>query len=76
MRADLARDLSAWQDEWDATLDLADLASSGFTSDEAERRFDERDWELARRVRREVPDDWDVSYFSCISDTEVDIAST
>lgn len=67
---ELARDLSAWQDEWDATLDNADPVPA-FPSEEAGRRFDERGWELARRVRREVPADWDVSYLSHLTRREV-----
>jgi hypothetical protein len=76
LSADLARDLSAWQNEWDVTLNHDDPASSGFSTDEAERSFDERGWELARRVRREVPADWDVTYFSLESHTEVDVEVT
>ncbi|MGV9294169.1 hypothetical protein [Amycolatopsis sp. NPDC003676] len=71
LSAELARDLSAWQDEWDAMMNHDDPASSAFPSAEAERSFDERGWELARRVRREVPAEWDVSYSSHLSSREV-----
>ena len=71
LSANLARDLTVWQADWDATLKHSDPASSAFPSKEAERRFDERGWELARRVRREVPAEWDVSYFSHLSNREV-----
>lgn len=71
LSAELARDLTAWQDEWDATLNRSDPPSSAFPSEEAERRFDERGWELTRRVRREVPADWDVSYLSHLTNREV-----
>lgn len=67
---ELSHDLSAWQDEWDDTLNYADPAPA-FPSEEAGRRFDERGWELARRVRSEVPADWDVSYVSHLTHLEV-----
>jgi hypothetical protein len=70
LSAELARDLSAWQEEWEATLDNADPAPA-FLSAEAGRRFDERGWELTRRVRGEVPADWDVSYLSHLTHQEV-----
>lgn len=73
LSADLARDLTAWQNEWDATRNYDDLPSSAFPSDEAERRFDERGWELARRVRQEVNDEWDVTYFGYLSHTDVEV---
>ncbi|MFB9928986.1 hypothetical protein ACFORO_30900 [Amycolatopsis halotolerans] len=71
LSAELARDLSDWRDEWEATRNWADPPSSAFPSDEAERRFDERGWELARRVRREVPAEWDVSYSGHLSSREI-----
>lgn len=74
LSAELARELTAWQEEWDATLDMADPLASAFPSQEADRRFDERGWELARRVRREVPAEWDVSYFSYLSRAETEIS--
>ncbi|WP_134665757.1 MULTISPECIES: hypothetical protein [unclassified Amycolatopsis] len=67
---ELSHDLSAWQDEWDDTLNYADPAPA-FPSEEAGRRFDERGWELVRRVRSEVPADWDVSYVSHLTHLEV-----
>lgn len=73
LSADLTRDLSAWQAEWEATLNQADPASSGFPTEEAKRRFDERGWELAWRVRHEVPADWDVTYFGYLSRTEIEV---
>ncbi|WP_162834359.1 hypothetical protein [Amycolatopsis circi] len=42
-----------------------------FPSEEAGRRFGERGWELVRRVRSEVPADWDVSYLSNLTHREV-----
>ncbi|MFE3172443.1 hypothetical protein ACFXPA_14435 [Amycolatopsis sp. NPDC059090] len=69
LSAELARDLTEWQDEWDATLNHADPAPA-FPSAEAGRRFDERGWELVRRVRSEVPADWDVSYLSHLTNLE------
>ncbi|MGW7537278.1 hypothetical protein [Amycolatopsis sp. NPDC054798] len=66
----MARDLTAWQDEWETTLKNADPAPA-FPSEEAGRRFDERGWELTRRVRRGVPADWDVSYLSHLTHREV-----
>ncbi|SFQ44688.1 hypothetical protein [Amycolatopsis rubida] len=69
--AEPARDLAAWQDEWDVTRTTDGPASCAFPSEEAGRRFDERGRELTRRVRREVPVDWDVSCLSHLTNREV-----
>ncbi|MEV6900192.1 hypothetical protein [Amycolatopsis sp. NPDC051372] len=73
LTADLARDLSAWQDDWDAIFDWDDPGSAAFPPDEAERRFYARGWTLARRLRLEVDENWDVTYSSGSPYGEVEI---
>ncbi|MEU4674186.1 hypothetical protein AB0F91_41055 [Amycolatopsis sp. NPDC023774] len=73
---DLARDLTAWQHDWDAIFDWDDPGSAAFPTNEAERLFYERGWELARRVRRELDENWDVTYSSGSPHGEVDIRNT
>jgi hypothetical protein len=58
----LADELNAWGDEYDATLNLDDPASSGFPDDAAENAFAERGVDLARRLAAEVADRFRVEY--------------
>ena len=51
---DLAAELNAWGDDYDATLVLDDPASSGFPDAAAESDFAERGAQLARRLAVEL----------------------
>ncbi|QRP47867.1 hypothetical protein [Amycolatopsis sp. FDAARGOS 1241] len=62
LSAELAADLKVSTREYCSIFDGDDPASAAFSSAEAERAFYERGWELARRVRREVDEGWDVTY--------------
>ncbi|MFI5609761.1 hypothetical protein [Amycolatopsis sp. NPDC051903] len=62
LSVELARDLLAWQSDFDALFDWDDPGSAEFSAPEAEREFAERGWELARRVRRELDENWEVTY--------------
>ncbi|MGW4890789.1 hypothetical protein ACWEQL_00755 [Kitasatospora sp. NPDC004240] len=63
LSAGLAADLTAWAGEFDAILVRDDPASSAFTSEEAERRFDTRGRRLAGRVASELGPTWQVLWF-------------
>ncbi|WP_225845024.1 hypothetical protein [Streptomyces sp. HPF1205] len=52
--------LNDWQDRWDATYDLADPMSAGFSSDSEEQEFREDGENLAARLRSELGPDWTV----------------
>jgi hypothetical protein len=51
---ELADELNAWGDDYDATLVLDDPASSGFPDEAAENAFAERGAQLARRLAAEL----------------------
>lgn len=53
-----------WEDAFDATLNRADPANSGFYTRDDLRRFDEEGLELWRQLRLELGDEYDVRYFS------------
>ncbi|MBG6136407.1 hypothetical protein [Longispora fulva] len=59
----LATDLEQWGDEFDATLNRDDPASSGFPTPQVADQFAERGVLLSRRLREELASDWVVSYF-------------
>ena len=59
---DLADELNAWGDEYDATLVLDDPASSGFPGAAAENAFGERGAQLARRLAVELDGRYRVEY--------------
>lgn len=58
--SELAAALDDWRRRWDATYDLDDPASSGFTSGAEEQRFREDGGKLAARLRSELGADWEV----------------
>lgn len=58
---DLVTALEEWRDRWDATYDLSDPASAGFSSDEEEARFLREGEVLAKRLTSELGADWKVS---------------
>jgi len=62
----LRADLLTWADAFDATLDPADPASSGFASAEALGRFDHWGRSLAERVAKELSGTHRVLYFSVV----------
>jgi hypothetical protein len=51
---ELKQALSAWADEYDATLNLSDPASSGFSDVEAEKLFRQKGIALGERLRVEL----------------------
>ncbi|WP_432588893.1 hypothetical protein ABVG11_28925 [Streptomyces sp. HD1123-B1] len=59
----LAEELDRWGDEYEATYNREDPATSGFTSESAERSFNQQGKNLARRLRDELDETWCVSYF-------------
>ena len=59
---DLADDLNAWADDYDATLVHDDPASSGFPDAPSENAFAERGAELARRLALELAGRYRVEY--------------
>jgi len=59
---ELADDLNAWADDFDATLVLDDPASSGFPDEAAENAFAERGARLARRLATELSGRYRVEY--------------
>ncbi|MEV4345011.1 hypothetical protein AB0J83_11090 [Actinoplanes sp. NPDC049596] len=59
---ELADELNAWGDEYDATLVLDDPASSGFPDAAAEEDFAERGLRLAQRLAAEVAGRFQVEY--------------
>ncbi|MFC9749587.1 hypothetical protein [Streptomyces niveus] len=69
----LQSDLDGWGDEFDATLNRDDPAASGFSSAGAEDSFAERGKGLARRLKRELGTEWQVTYFDLRAALEVDI---
>ncbi|APU16056.1 MULTISPECIES: hypothetical protein [Actinoalloteichus] len=60
--ADLARELTAWDDEYQATLNLAVPQDSGFPTPEAKQAWIERGKNLAARLKRECPNVASVDY--------------
>jgi hypothetical protein len=58
----LADELNAWGDDYDATLNLDDPASSGFADEAAENDFAERGVRLARRLAAELAGRYRVEY--------------
>lgn len=67
----LKRELSAWADRYDKTLDRDDPASSGFPSDQAELEFDQEGRHLWELLRKELGADVEVTYFSQIENCEI-----
>ena len=71
----LAGELWEWAGIYDSTLDWDDPRMSGFSSEEAGRRFVERGEELAKRLAAELGDSYVVSYFDNSTMTERPIAT-
>ncbi|CAM3657288.1 hypothetical protein KIPE111705_19195 [Kibdelosporangium persicum] len=65
----LAGELWEWAGIYDGTLDR-DPRSSGFSTEEAGRRFVERGAELAKKLAAELGDGYVVSYFDNTTMTE------
>jgi len=61
---ELAEGVEHWADEFEATYNRQDPASSGFKSPEELSRFTETGLLLARRLREELSDEWEVVYFN------------
>jgi hypothetical protein len=59
---ELADELNAWGDDFDATLVLDDPASSGFPDEASTVAFVERGARLARRLAVELADRYRVEY--------------
>ncbi|APU17476.1 MULTISPECIES: hypothetical protein [Actinoalloteichus] len=62
LSADLVRQLKAWDQEYQDTLDMGDPSSSGFSSEEAHQAWVEKGKELAARIKRESPNVGRVGY--------------
>jgi hypothetical protein len=73
LTAELAAALDAWADEYTATLNDEDPASSGFASSDEESRFNERGRELARQVRAQLDDTWTVAYYDLGLSRDIEI---
>jgi hypothetical protein len=69
----LARDLDHWAAEYSATLREDDPVNSGFESEAAENDFYARGYQLASRVKRELGESWQVSYFDGVLRRDVQI---
>src|SRR3984957_4579734 len=69
----LARDLDHWAAEYSATLREDDPVNSGFESEAAENDFYARGYQLALRVKRELGESWQVSYFDGVLRRDVQI---
>ena len=61
--ADLAAEIGAWEDVYEATYARDDPASSGFPDEGAEKAFNMRGLELAHQVTAALGPDWTVRYF-------------
>ncbi|ASO22831.1 hypothetical protein FHR81_005104 [Actinoalloteichus hoggarensis] len=53
LSAGLAHDLTVWDDQWQDTLDLADVDNCGFDTDEEKHAWIERGKVLAARIKQE-----------------------
>jgi hypothetical protein len=53
-----------WEEEFDATLNTQDPASSGFSSEAELRRFDQEGFDLCQCLRHELGIEYAVLYFS------------
>jgi hypothetical protein len=62
LSAQLQADLAAWSEDYTATLNQGDPASSGFPNATAERLWIERGRVLARRVAEELGPSAEVRY--------------
>jgi|ERR1700722_2876772 len=71
----LARDLDHWAAEYSATLREDDPVNSGFESEAAENDFYARGYQLALRVKRELGESWQVSYFDGVLRRDVQIVN-
>jgi hypothetical protein len=69
----LQNDLDNWGEEYDATLVRDDPGVSGFLSDRAEESFASRGAGLARRLKRELGPEWQVTYFDAREARQIDI---
>lgn len=58
--AAMAARLQSWADRYDATLDMDDPVSSGFSSAEDEAAFDRAGEQLARELQRQLGPDFEV----------------
>jgi hypothetical protein len=65
--ADLQEALKKWADWYSSTLNMDNPQLSGFTSEEERVRFDTEGRELFARLRRELANIEDLSFFSVIS---------
>lgn len=63
LSAEVRDQLEAWAARYDATLDSGAPQRSGFPTEEAARRWLDEGRGLAKRIRRELPDSWSLSYF-------------
>ncbi|WP_329136588.1 hypothetical protein OG552_25135 [Streptomyces sp. NBC_01476] len=70
---ELAEAINEWSDQYDATLNREDPASSGFASADAERMFIDRGRLLADRLKSELGESWAVLYYDPFLKRDIDI---
>jgi hypothetical protein len=67
----LRQELRAWAQQYDATLNRHDPASSGFADREAEQAFEQEGLRLWQALRDELGPAADVSYFSQLAGEDI-----
>lgn len=70
---DLAADLNAWSDEFDAIFPEDDPTASIFPSPDAERAFNDRGLALARRTAAASADRFAVTYYPTTGGPEITV---
>jgi hypothetical protein len=71
MEPALIRELRAWADVYDSTLNRDDPLESGFASENADRQFLAEGLALARRLAAELGSSYHVECFDGVSTTKV-----
>lgn len=70
---ELKQRIHRWEDSFDATLNRADPANSGFPTDEALMQFDEEGLNLWREITRQLDEGYKVRYFSPTSRKVIEV---
>ena len=60
---ELKRDLFAWADTYDNTLNYEDPSNSGFRSEEDEQKFRENGIQLYQRLQKELGKEFKVTFY-------------
>ena len=64
LSAETVARLNQWSDAFDATLNRADPAVSGFATEQARNEFEQAGIMLWQQLRQELPPDYTVLYYS------------